>query len=69
MNHHNNAPNPDVEDLERKAAEFIKLLFTLCEERMYGVSAMPDARASSLAHAVMAAQNAIQTFINLARIR
>jgi hypothetical protein len=69
MNDHNNAPNSDVEDLENKAAEFIKLLFTLCEERICGVAAIPDARASSLTHAVMAAQNAIQTFVNLARIR
>jgi hypothetical protein len=69
MDNHKYAPNPKIEDLERKAPEFINLLFTLCEGRIRGVSSMQDAHASSLAHAVMAAQNAIQTFINLARIR
>jgi hypothetical protein len=68
MDNHKYDLNLKIEDLERKAAEFITLMFSMCEERLRDVSAVPDARASSLAHAVMAAQNAIQTFVNLARI-
>ena len=60
---------PSLDALERNADMFISLMFSLCEERIRGISSMPDARASSLAHAVMAVQNAIQTFQALARIR
>jgi len=59
---------PGIDDLERKADELISLMFSLCEERLRGIASMPDARASSLAHAVMAVQNAIQTFQALTRM-
>jgi hypothetical protein len=59
---------PGSDDLERKTQELISLMFSLCEEEIRGI-VMPDARASSLAHAVMTAQYAIQTFTALARIR
>ena len=64
--HHDQVPDSDV--LERKANELICLMFSVCEEKKRGIS-MPDARASSLTHAAMAVQNAIQTFLALARVR
>ena len=60
---------PDLDDLGRKADELISLMFSRCEERINRTSAMPDAHASSLAHAAIAAQHAIHTFLVLARIR
>ena len=63
--HHDQAPNGD---LERKANELISLMFSVCEKEIRGVS-MPDARASSLAYAAVGAQNAMLTFLALARIR
>ena len=59
---------PGLDDWERNADELISLMFALCEERIRGTASMPDARASALAYAVMAVQNAIQTFQALARI-
>ena len=58
-----------VEELERKANELISLMISLCEERISRTSAMPDAHASSLALAAMAALDAIKTFLALERIR
>jgi len=58
----------DLEALERNADKLLSLMFSLCEERICGLSSMPDAHASLLAHAVMAVQNAIQTFQALTRI-
>jgi len=58
---------PGLDDWERNADELIGLMFALCEERICGRS-MPDNRAVSLAHAVLTAQNAIQTFQALARM-
>jgi hypothetical protein len=69
MKNQRNDPIHDVEDLERKAAELVSLTFSLCEERIRSVSVMPDARASSLAHAAMAVRDAIQTFLALIHIR
>jgi len=60
---------PGVDALEDKAEELISLMLYVCEERIRKVSAMPDARASSLANAAMMARFAIQTFLALARIR
>jgi len=59
---------PGLDDWERSADELISLMFALCEDRIRRAPSMPDARASTLAHAVMAAQNAIQTFQALVRI-
>ena len=58
----------DTEEYERKAGDLFSLLLALCEEKIAAVS-KPDAHAASLAHAVMAVQNAMRTFLNLARIR
>jgi hypothetical protein len=58
-----------TEELERMADELISLMLSLCEEEIRDTSAVPDARISSLAHAAMAAQNAIQTFMAVERIR
>ena len=58
-----------IDELERKAEELISLMLSLCEERIRKASAMPDARASSLAYAAMAVREAIQTFLELERIR
>lgn len=58
-----------IDELERRAKELIALMLSLSEERIRSVSAVPDARASSLAHAAMAVRNSIQTFLALARIR
>jgi len=58
-----------IDELERKADELFSLMFSLCEKQISKASDMPDARASSLVHAAMAVQNAIQTFLALARIR
>jgi hypothetical protein len=49
--HHD--PILDIQVLEHKADELISLMFSLCEEELRR-SAMPDARATSLIHAVMA---------------
>jgi hypothetical protein len=57
------------EDFEHKAEELISLTLSLCEEWLRERTVMPDARASSLAHAAMAMRDAIQTFLALARIR
>ena len=58
-----------IDELEHKAAGLFRLMLSLCEERMRKVAAMPDARASSLAHAAMAVQTTILTFMALVRIR
>ena len=58
----------DIDDLERKADELIRLILSMCEDRILA-SAKGDYRASSLANAAIAAQNAIHTFLALARIR
>ena len=60
---------PSIDELERRANELTALMLSLCEEKIRKVPAMPDARASSLAHAAMAVRDAIQTFLALARIR
>ena len=65
--HHDQVPG--IDEFERKGGELVSLMLSLCEERIGKVSAMPDARASSLAHAVLAVRDAIQTFLALARIR
>ena len=65
--HHNEYPV--IGELERKAEELINLMLSLCEEEIHVTSAMPDFRASSLASAAMTAQNAIQAFLALTRIR
>ena len=58
----------DIDDLERKADKLIRLILSMCEDRIRAC-AKGDARASSLANAAIAAQNAIYTFLALARIR
>jgi len=60
---------PGIDELERKANELTALMLSLCEERIREVPAMPDARASSLAYAVMTVRDAIHTFLAVARIR
>ena len=57
----------DSDALENKADELIRLMLSFCEDEIREVSAMTDARASSLATSAMAAQNAIHTFLALAR--
>jgi len=59
----------DIDVLERKAEKMISLIFSMCEEEIHKAPAMLKTRASSLIHAAMAAQYAIQTFLTLARIR
>ena len=58
-----------IDELERKAEDLISLMLSLCEERIHKAPAMPDAHASSLAYAAMAAREAIHTFLALKRIR
>ena len=65
MDTQHNVYAPHAGELERRADELMSLMFFLCEEEIQKTSAMPDARTSSLAHAVMATQNAIQTFMAL----
>jgi len=65
--HHDQIPG--IDELERKAEELFSLMLLLCEKQISKASDMPDARASSLVHAAMAVQNAIQAFLALARIR
>jgi len=60
---------PGIDELERRANELNTLMLSLCEERIREVPAMPDARASSLAHAALAVRDAIRTFLAVARIR
>ena len=60
---------PSIDEFEHKADELISLMLSLCEKRIRRTSAMPEARASSLAYTVMTAQNAMRTFLALARIR
>jgi hypothetical protein len=55
--------------LENKAAEFVSLMFALCEDRTGNDFALPDEHASSLSSAAMTAREAIQTFLTLKRIR
>ena len=69
MDSHTNDPSLNTEDLEHKALELVNLMFALCEERIRGISAMPDAPASPLSSAAMAVRDAIQTFLTLERIR
>jgi hypothetical protein len=59
----------NIDELEYKTDELISLMLSLCEERMRGSSAMPDARSSSLTYAALAVRDATQTFLALARIR
>ena len=68
MDTQNRDQSPGINELEYRANELIAFMFALCEERIRKVSAMPDARASSLAHAAMAVRDAIQTFLILTRI-
>ena len=60
---------PGIDALEDKAQELFSLMLSVCEDRIGRVPAWPDAHASSLVHAVMAVQCAINTFLILARIR
>ncbi|MDR3176847.1 MAG: hypothetical protein LBU06_10015 [Desulfovibrio sp.] len=57
-----------IDELERKADELISLMLSLCEERIRGLPAMPDARATSLIHTAMSARYAVRAFLALARI-
>ena len=59
---------PGIDELECRANELNALMLSLCEERIREVPAMPDARASSLAHAALAVRDAIHTFLAVARI-
>jgi hypothetical protein len=68
MDNHKYAPNPKIEDLERKATELVSLMFSLCEERICADFMPPDARVPSLVSAAMTAREAIQTFLMLQRI-
>jgi hypothetical protein len=68
MDEHKYDPNPEVEDLERKADELVSLMFDLCEEQVNADFKLPDACAPSLASAAMAVREAIQTFLTLKRI-
>ena len=60
---------PGIDELEHKADGLFSLMLSLCEERICKFSATQDARASSLAHAAMAVQTTILTFMALVRIR
>ena len=55
--------------MEIKAEELVSLALARCEERLCHVCGRPDAHAASLTFAVLTVRDAIQTFLNLERIR
>lgn len=65
---HSGVTDPEVIELERKARELTRLLFSLCEKRLMANVGKPSSEHLALAASAMTLQKAIAAFLAVEKL-